>query len=293
MTLDSCHKEALPAPAFSVDALVPDAIARKAEEIGAKKAVLDTLSLLALAVLAGAFIGLGAMFSTTVTAGASGILPFGVVRLLGGMVFAMGLVLVVVGGAEQVTGNNLMVMAWASRRISTGALLRAWGLVYVGNFVGAVATAVLVFLSYQYASGGADVGKTALALAHAKTSFPFIQAVFLGILCNVLVCLAVWLALGARSTTDKILAVLPPIAAFITAGFEHSVANMYSIPLGLMIKTASPDAFWLQAGVSAADYPALTMAGLAANLVPVTVGNVIGGSVLVGAVYLFIYLRRR
>ncbi len=276
-----------------IDALLPDEIARKAEAVGAAKARLDFLSLLALAVLGGAFIGLGAMFSTTTLAGAGEGAPFGLVRLVAGLAFALGLILVIVGGAELFTGNTLMVMAWAGGKIRLAEMLRAWAIVYVGNFVGAVATALLVALAGQYLLGGGSVGAAALAIAETKAGESFAHALFLGILCNVLVCLAVWLSIGARTVTDKILAIMMPVAAFVAAGFEHSVANMYLLPLGLFIKAGASAEFWAGLGVEAGAYPALTWWRFAVGLVPVTVGNIIGGGVLVGAVYWFIYLRRR
>ncbi len=277
---------------IQLDALLPAEMAARAEQLGVKKAHLDLLSMFVLAVLAGAFIALGAVFSTTVTAGAAGSLPFGLIRLLAGLVFSLGLILVVVGGAELFTGNNLIVMAWASGKVNTRLLLRNWAVVYAGNFAGALGTALLAFLSGQYAFGQGAVGAAALAAANAKVSLEFLPAVALGILCNALVCLAVWLSFSARTTTDRILAVVPPIAAFVAAGFEHSVANMYFIPIGLLIKAGAPLAFWESAGLSALEYPGLTWGRfLLNNLLPVTLGNIIGGTVLVGAVYWFVYLR--
>jgi formate transporter len=276
-----------------IDALVPAEIARKAELIGAQKTRLDVWSLLVLAILAGAFIALGAMFATTVLAGANGVVPFGLSRLLAGTAFCLGLILVVLGGAELFTGNTLMVMALASGKVTLTEMLRAWAIVYVGNFIGAVGMAGLVFLAGQYRLGEGAVAKVALSIAADKVALPFDQALFLGILCNVLVCLAVWLSLGARTTTDKVLAVLFPVSAFVVAGFEHSVANMYLVPLGLMIKQAAPAALWVQLGAGPADYAALTWPGFFSSLVPVTIGNVIGGAVLVGGVYWFVYLRRQ
>jgi formate/nitrite transporter len=276
-----------------IDSLIQAATADRAEEIGAQKASLDAVSLFALAVLAGAFIALGAMFSTIVTTGAAGVVPYGLTRLVAGIAFSLGLILVIVGGAELFTGNNLMVMAWASRRISLGQLARAWTIVYLGNFVGSLGTAVLVFLSGQHAFAGGAVGANALAIAAAKVALPPLEALVLGILCNVLVCLAVWLCLGARSTADRILAIVPPVTAFVAAGFEHSIANMYFIPLGMLIRAGADDGFWSAIGRDAGDFPALTAGSFLANLVPVTVGNMVGGAVLVGAVYWFIYLRGR
>lgn len=277
----------------SIDALLPREMAEKAERIGADKTRLDTASLLTLAVLAGAFIAFGAMFANIAAAAADGVLPYGVTRILAGVVFSLGLILVVVGGAELFTGNNLMVMAWAGGQVSLGEVLRAWVLVYIGNFAGAAATAGLVFLSDHYGHGGGAVGAAALAAAQAKAVLPFVPALVHGILGNVLVCLAVWLCYSARTTTDKILAIVPPIAAFVAAGFEHSVANMYVLPFGLLIKDWAPASFWSSIGQSPTTYNDLTWLSVAANLVPVSIGNVIGGGVLVGAVYWFVYLRRR
>jgi formate transporter len=273
-----------------LDALPPLEVARKAAAVGTTKAGMAPFDVFVLGVLAGAFIALGANFATTVAAGGSD-LPYGVVRLLAGLVFSLGLILVVVAGAELFTGNNLIVMAWASRRVSTARLLRNWGLVYVGNFVGAFATALIVYVSKQYTFGGGAVGQTALSIATTKTNLGFVQAIALGILCNALVCLAIWLTYGARTTADKILAIIPPIAAFVAAGFEHSVANMYFIPMGLLIKTN--DTF--VAGLDPQpDLSGLTWGRfLAHNLLPVTIGNVIGGAVMVGVVYWLVYLRPR
>ena len=277
----------------NLDALLPADIARKAEAVGVQKTRMNVPSLLALAVLAGAFIALGGMFATTVLAGADGVVPFGISRLLSGLVFCLGLILVVVGGAELFTGNTLMVMAWAAGEVRLREMLRAWAIVYIGNFVGAIGTAALAFLSGQYLAGKGSVAGVALNLALAKVTLSFDHALFLGILCNVLLCLAVWLAFGARSTTDKVLALLFPVSAFVVAGFEHSVANMYLIPLGLFIKAWAPAALWAEIGGDAANYAALTWPAFFVSLIPVTIGNIIGGGVLVGLVYWFIYLRPR
>jgi formate transporter FocA len=276
------------------DALLPADMAARAEDIGVKKANLDGASMFALAVLAGAFIALGAIFATTVLAGSAGALPYGVARLLAGAAFSLGLILVLVGGAELFTGNNLIVMAWASGRVGSAVLLKNWLVVYLGNFVGSFGTALLVFLSGQYTFGKGAVGAAALATAHAKLGFSFVEAVALGTLCNALVCLAVWLTFSARTTTDRILATVPPIAAFVAAGFEHSVANMYFIPEGLLIREGAGASFWTDLGKTAADFPDLTWGRfVVSNLLPVTIGNIIGGAVLVGAVYWFVYLRKR
>jgi formate transporter len=274
----------------ALDALPPPDMARKAEQVGETKARLGAANTLALGVLAGAFIALGAVFATTVTAGGA-VLPYGVSRVLAGLAFSLGLILVVVAGAELFTGNNLIVMAWASRRVSTARLLRNWVLVYAGNLAGSLATVGIVFAAKQYTFGKGAVGEQALAIATAKTGYGFVQAIALGILCNALVCLAVWLCYSARTTADKILSIVPPIAAFVAAGFEHSVANMFFVPMGLLAK--SDHAF--VAAHKAPDGVAHLTWGrfLWANLLPVTIGNVIGGALLVGAVYWFVYLRPR
>lgn len=272
--------------------LTPAEMARKAEEIGVKKASTGMYNLFSLGVLAGAFVAIGAFFSTTVSAGA-GAMPYGFVRLLMGLAFSVGLVLIVVGGAELFTGNTLLMMAWASRKISTARLLRNWAIVYTGNFVGSVATAVLVFLSGQYTFGGGLVGRAILTIGVSKLHYGFLQAVVLGVLCNALVCLAVWLTYSASTTGDKILAIVFPITAFVVAGFEHSVANMYFVPIALLIKQFDP-AFATKIATEAN----LAMEGLnwgaflLNNLLPVTIGNIIGGGVMVGMVYWTIFLRK-
>ncbi len=286
-----------------IDALLPQEMASRAEAVGVKKAEMPFLKTFMLAILAGAFIAVGAIFATTVSAGAQSVtaadggaaytvgLPYGVVRLLAGLVFSLGLILVLVGGAELFTGNNLIVMAWASGKINVWQLLRNWVIVYAGNFVGAFSTAVLVFLSKQYTFGSAAVGVTALKTAVAKTDLTFIQAVALGILCNALVCMAVWLTFSARSTADRILAIIFPITAFVAAGFEHSVANMYFIPIGLLIKDFDP-AFMDTVSKQVAHLDKLTWPNfLIGNLLPVTIGNILGGTILVAAFYWMIYLR--
>ena len=200
-------------PQTAFDALMPPQMASKAESVGLAKARLGAQQMFALAVLAGAFIAMGAVFSTTVTTGAKD-WPFGVVRLLGGLSFSLGLILVVVAGAELFTGNNLIVMAWASGKVTLGQVLRNWSIVFFGNLVGALLTAYLMFLSKQYTFAGGAVGLNALHIANAKVNLEFFQAATLGIFCNALVCLAIWLCMSARSTTDKVLSIIPPIAAF-------------------------------------------------------------------------------
>jgi formate transporter len=218
-------------------------------------------------------------------------LPYGVVRLLSGLVFSLGLILVVVGGAELFTGNNLIVMAWASGKVKGLAVVRNWVIVYLGNFVGSVGTAVLMFFTRQYTFGSNAVGITALKTAVAKCDLTFVQAVALGILCNALVCMAVWMTFSARSTADKILAIIFPVTAFVAAGFEHSIANMYYISYALFITLFDP-AFIQAVADKVPHLDKLTwQAFFVGNLLPVTIGNIIGGAVLVAAVYWAIFLR--
>jgi formate/nitrite transporter len=278
-----------------IDALLPAEMAARAELLGVRKAEMPVFRMFMLAILAGAFIALGAIFATTASAGmAAAGWPYGFIRVISGLVFCLGLILVVVGGAELFTGNNLIVMAWASRKVTTTALLRNWVIVYLGNFVGSVGTAVLVFMGKQYLFGGGALGAAALATANSKAGLGFIQAIALGILCNAMVCLAVWMTYSARSTMDKIAAIIFPIAGFVAAGFEHSVANMYFIPIGLFIKDFDP-AFTAKIVESAKlDLSALTWGNfLINNLLPVTIGNIIGGAVLVATVYWSVFLRKQ
>ena len=278
---------------LSFDALVPPAMAEKAEQLGIRKANADFWTLSVLGVLAGAFVALGAIFATTVTAGTQGILPYGVTRLLSGLAFTLGLVLVIVGGAELFTGNMLVIMAFANRKISLGLVLRNWLIVYSSNFVGSAATAAIIFISKQHTFGSGAIGLNMLNIAESKTALGFVEALVLGILCNTLVCLAVWLTYSARTTTDKFMAIIPPVAAFVAAGFEHSVANMYFIPVGLMVKQWGSANFFTAIQRTPADFPNLTMGNfLLGNLLPVTIGNIIGGAVMVGLVYWFVYLRK-
>jgi formate/nitrite transporter len=288
-----------------IDALLPGEMATRAEYLGVRKAEMPALTMFTLAILAGAFISLGAIFATTISAGGMSIaaadgaaafstgLPYGVTRLLTGLVFCLGLILVVVGGAELFTGNNMIVMAWASKKVSTYALLRNWGIVYMGNFVGAIGTALLMLASKQYVFGANSVGIAALKIAVGKTSLDFWQAFALGILCNALVCMAVWLTYSARSTMDKIVAIIFPITAFVAAGFEHSIANMYFVPYALFIQMFDPE-FVASIADKVPGLEKLTWSGFFLNnLIPVTIGNIIGGAVLVAAVYWSVFLRNK
>ncbi|MFC2035088.1 formate/nitrite transporter family protein, partial [Chloroflexota bacterium] len=237
---------------------------------------------------------LGAIIATIVWTTPGVEIPWGWGRVLGGLVFSLGLILVIVGGAELFTGNNLIVMAWASRKLSTKKVLRNWIIVYFGNMVGALATALVVFLAKHYQMANGAVGLTTLNIGLTKVNLDFFQAVMLGVLCNALVCMAVWLTYSSRTTIGRISAIIFPITAFVAAGFEHSVANMYFIPYAILTKVGASDTFWQTIGSSAANYQELTWVSfLYQNLLPVTIGNVIGGVFFVAAVYWAIYLHRR
>ena len=281
-----------PPRAVSIDTIMPPDMAVRAEQSGVRRASMDLLTIFVLSVMAGAFISFGAVFATTVSAG-TGELPYGVARLLTGAVFSVGLIMVVVAGAELFTGNTLIVMAWASGKVKTRSLLLNWLIAFTGNCIGAVATAGLMFYTTQYTFGAGAVGLAALTTANSKAALAFVPALTLGIMCNALVCLAVWMCFSARTTVDRVVTIVPPIAAFVAAGFEHSIANAYFIPMGLFIKAGAGDTFWNSIGKTPADFPSLTWTNfLLGNLIPVTAGNIIGGSLLVGAVYWFVYLRK-
>ncbi len=289
---------------MTFDALMPATMAARCEESGVKKASMDTLTLLVLSVLAGAFISFGAIFATTVSAGGIAItapggetafsagLPYGVVKLLTGVVFSSGLILVIVGGAELFTGNNMIVMAWASGKVETRELLLNWIIVFAGNFIGAICTAVLMF-SRRNTRSAEDRSGWRLSMPPTRkqpwnSSRPWRLAS----------CATRWCAwpcgcaYGARTMLEKIVAIVPPVAAFVAAGFEHCIANIYYIPMALFIKAGAPDSFWTSIHKTPADFPDLTWGNfLFGNLVPVTIGNIIGGAIMVAAVYWFVYLR--
>lgn len=267
-------------PIFNLNAYSPAEIKEAVEKVGVKKTNLPIRASFMLAVVAGGSIGLGALYYTVVASDAE--LSFATTRVVGGLVFSLGLALVLVGGAELFTGNNLIVMAWASGKVSTREMLRNWAIVYLGNLVGALGLVFLVFFSHHFDMNGGRIGLSILNTAVAKIQPDMVTLFFKGVLCNVLVCLAVWLAYAGRSVTDKIVALILPISAFIAAGFEHCVANMYFLPMAwLLIQTGNvPSGF---------DASLITVAGIIHNLIPVTLGNIVGGAGLVGAVYWGIY----
>jgi len=278
--------------AEKLEKLVPDAyqpaqMVCRLEDTCTTKTSRDTMSTALLGILAGFFIGLGAVFCTLVTTDIG--LGFGLGKLLGGLAFSLGLILVVVAGAELFTGNSLIVTPWLSTRVSGSALLRNWAIVYFANFAGSLILVSIVVGARFWALDGYAVGANALAIASAKTSLAFVPALCRGIMCNVLVCLAVWMCLAARSVTEKILAVVFPITAFVACGFEHSIANMFFIPMGIAM-TGQAEVVQA-AGLTASQIANVNMLGLVHNLIPVTIGNIIGGSA-VGVMYWLIFLRK-
>jgi formate/nitrite transporter len=267
----------------------PAAIAKSVSvKLGVAKANLPWGSVLILGFLAGAYIAFGAVLAQTVTFDLSSYLGIGFSKFLAGSVFSVGLMLVIIGGAELFTGNNLMVVSLLDKRIGTGQMLAKWGGVFLANFIGAVTVAALLYFSGLWKTGSGALGTSVVNTAAAKTSLPFGAAMVRAIGCNWLVCLAVWLSLASRNTVGKIFAIFFPIMAFVAMGFEHSVANMYFIPAGLFLKNG--------AGIIPAGAAAGTLTWgrfLYANLLPVTIGNIIGGSFFVGTLYWLVYLRKK
>lgn len=266
---------------FGFDAYSPKEIAERVETVGVAKTQLPFLSLLMLGILAGAFIGLGALYFVLIKSDAT--LGFATGQVLGGVAFSLGLILVIVAGAELFTGNNLLAMAWADGKVSTFDLLKNWLIVCCANFIGAAGLAVLVFYSGHLEMNNGAIETQYIKIAVSKCSLPFWTAFFRGVLCNILVCMAVWMALAGRSVFDKAVAIVFPISAFVAAGFEHSIANMYIIPMAMLVKAT---------GTNGANMDVINWVGFFSNLVPVILGNLIGGSVLVGLVYYIIYLRK-
>jgi len=261
-------------------------MAQRVNDVGVTKAKMNFWSMLYLAILAGSFIGLGAHFATL--ASANNGLPFSLSQLLIGLVFSLGLILVIIAGAELFTGNNLIVMAWVSRKIGLRDVTRNWVIVFLGNTIGALITVVLIYLSGVWALGNEAVGVRAIQIAAAKTEISWVECFFRGVMCNALVCLAVWLCFSCRATVDKIMAIVFPITAFVAMGFEHCVANLYFIPMGILLSGLQPD---LTVEMAMNPAQSLNFAGFLGNLIPVTLGNIVGGTLMVGMVYWFIYLR--
>ncbi len=271
----------------SIDAYVPAEMAKRAEASAVRKANRDFVSAFFLAIQAGSFIAFGAAFFTSVIQDSA--LGVGLTKLIGGMVFSLGLVLVIIAGADLFTGDTLMVMACFSKKIKVRQMLRSWIFVLFGNLVGALAIVILVYFSGHWMGNGGAVGAKALAIANHKVNLTFTQAFTSGMLCNILVCLAIWLCHSCRSVTDKILAILLPITAFVAMGFEHSIANMYFIPAGLLLKHNSK----IVGLLNGMDLSNLNLHGFVlGNLIPVIIGNMVGGAIFVGSVYWILYLRK-
>jgi formate/nitrite transporter len=267
---------------FGLAAFSPREIAERVESVGVSKARMATHQVVMLGLLAGGFISLGSIFFATVLSDAT--LGWGWSRVLGGLVFYLGLSLVILAGAELFTGNNLIVMAWAARKIGVRDVMRNWTIVFITNFIGALVMVALIYFANLGALNGGKVAEQYVKIAAAKAALPWIEAFFRGVLCNVLVCLAVWASMGGRTVTDKFIASVLPITAFVACGFEHCVANMFFLPMGWLLRDRAP------AGL---DLSALDAAGIASNLTAVTLGNLIGGTLFVGMVYWVIYQYRQ
>jgi formate transporter len=274
-----------------IDELLPHQITEKANNIAYSKATKAFLSAFYLAMTAGMFIGLAFVFYITVTTGADNI-AWGLKCLIGGLAFSMGLLLVVVVGGELFTSSTLTLIAMASKRISMLQMLKNWLIVYFGNFVGASFLVLLIFFAGLYNADHGQWGLTVLHVAQHKLHHTFTEAVALGILCNIMVCLAIWMAFGAKTVTDKMFAVLLPVAMFVSSGFEHCIANMFMIPTGILIQHFAAPEFWVAIGQDQSTFADLSTSNfIFHNLIPVTIGNIIGGGVIVGLMHWMIYLR--
>ena len=269
--------------------LTPAQMAQAAEDAAYAKATGRPLKSFLLGLTAGAYIAIGFVFFVTSQVGADE-LAWGFAKVLGGIVFSTGLVLVVLTGAELFTSSTLTLTARASGRITWGQLLRNWLVVFVANFLGALTIVGLIYVAGTWHNADGQWGKVVLDVSSAKLDHTFVEAFALGILCNLMVCLAVWAAYSGRTTTDKILAVTLPIALFVATGFEHSVANMFLIPLGILISDTAGASFWTDANINASSYSGLTWQSFFVdNLLPVTLGNVVGGGVMIGVMYWTIF----
>lgn len=269
-----------------VDAFTPAEVAEKVKTVGVDKANMRFLSLVILSMMAGAFIAFGAMYYTVTITDNGG--AYGLTKLVGGLTFSLGFVMVVIAGAELFTGNTLVVMAWAKGKVSLPGLLKNWTIVYLGNAVGAFVMVYLVYLSGYLDGHHHQIGVTAMQVGLAKVDNTMTEAFIRGVFCNVLVCLASWMVYASRTVSDKILAILFPISAFVAMGFEHCIANMYMIPVAIL---ASMDpAIVAASGLDAAQLTNLSLSGFLHNLIPVTFGNIIGGGVFVAMTYYLVFV---
>ena len=265
--------------------LAPAAIEPKCETVGVGKATMKAGPMFVLAVLAGMFIGMGGLFMLIVKADSS--LPFAASQILGGLCFALGLLCVIVAGAELFTGNALMACAKASGKIGWGGLLRNWGIVYLGNLVGALLLVFIIAMCDMYGMSGGGMGNAMIATAANKINLPWVTIFFRGIMCNVLVCLAVWMGFAGKTVIDKVFTTIFPVMAFVAMGFEHCVANMFSLPMGMVAYSALGDAYTGTAAVEV-----LNLGGVLWNISAATLGNIVGGAVLVGLLYWFAYRKK-
>jgi len=273
------------------DSLLPPQMAERAAEVGEGKVTKDPMKSFLLAITAGLHIGIAFLFYTTVTTGADG-LPWGLTRFLGGVAFSLGLVLVIITGGELFTSSVLTLVARASGKITWQSLVKNWIIVYFGNMVGAILLVGIMLVAKQYMFDHGQVGINTMNIAQHKLHHGFWPAVALGIMCNVLVCIGVWMTFSGRTLTDKIVVLILPVAMFVSAGFEHCIANMFQVPMAIGIKNFASPEFWQMTNMSPADFADLNLIGfITNNLIPVTIGNIIGGGVFVGMGYWLIYLR--
>ncbi|MGI9278461.1 MAG: formate transporter FocA [Endozoicomonas sp.] len=269
----------------------PSEIARLAEEAAVGKTKKHPKVTFVLAVLAGIFISLAGMFYTIVTTGAEG-MPYGITKLIGGLTFSMGLMMVILCGAELFTSNTLLLMGRATRRLNIAQITKNWIMVYFGNMTGSFFMVAMLMAASQYQGAHGDIGINYMYIANAKMSHNFIQALILGVLCNLVVCLTYWMSLSARSAAGKMFACILPVACFLAAGFEHSIANMFLLPMGFLIKSIATPEFWEATGYSADYFNNITIFNMIVmNLIPATIGNIIGGGVMVGLSNWFVHLR--
>lgn len=269
----------------------PAVMAQIADDIGVYKVNKHPTVTYLSAIMAGVFISIAFVFYITATTGTSSI-PYGLAKLTGGICFSLGLMLVVICGVDLFTSTVLTIISKATGRITWSQMFKNWINVYIGNLIGALFFVALVWYSGQYTVANGTWGLNVLQTADHKMHHSFIEAVCLGILANLMVCLAVWMSYAGRSLIDKLFALILPIGMFVASGFEHSIANMFLIPFGIIIKNFAPDEFWLKTGTTPEQFPQLNVSSfITDNLIPVTIGNVIGGAILVGLTYWLIYLR--
>ncbi|MGQ3683512.1 MAG: formate/nitrite transporter family protein [Candidatus Loosdrechtia sp.] len=274
-----------------IDAYAPPQIAAKIDDVARVKAELGFVKTFILSILAGVYLGLGAQFATLVVSDSS--LHFGLTSIITGVVFSTGFMLVVIAGSELFTGNNLMIMGYIGGRITRHELLNNWVIVYIGNFVGSLTMVLWMYHTHQWEFFHDMVGAKALLIADKKVSLSFKEALARGVLCNSMVCLATWLCYSSRSVADKIVSIVFPIGGFVASGFEHCIANMYFIPMGVVLRK-NPEVVAAAEKMTGKtlDLSHLTWKGFFLNnLIPVTLGNIVGGVILVGVVFWFIYLR--